>query len=500
MPVLSAIAPTTKPSVALPEIISALTFALDLTEGALPGHALRCCLIGMRIAKHLNLPAEQMTALYYALLLKDVGCSSNAARMTQMVGGDDRTAKSVARLAAWTGVLGVARRTVTSMWRNMLPEERWRKRAQRMIQLSLRKSNNAHELIKLRCERGSLIVRKLELGDSAAEAVHRLDEHWDGTGYPEGLHGAEIPLLARICTIAQHLDCFAMADGIDVAIHVVRKRSGAWFDPAIVGVAEALHTEGRLWIYCRPECPVEVTRRAVMDIDPGSSAALGEAQIDAICEAFADVVDAKSPFTYRHSQGVADVAESIANEMGLAKDRVQLVRRAALLHDLGKLAVPNTILDKNAALTDKERAVVHEHPFLTRTVLERITSFEELAIVAGEHHEKLDGSGYPLGIGAEEIRVESRVIAVADCFAALAEERPYRKAMDIEAILEIIAGEVPKRLDGACLEALRRVTDRWAGRKPASLTTPMTGEVCALRPRRMLRRHPHHSREMKAVS
>ena len=365
-----------------------------------------------------------------------------------------------------------------------------------MLSLGVRRKRNSREMIQLRCERGSMIVRKLELGEQAAAAVYRLDEHWDGTGYPEGLAGEAIPLLARICTVAQHLDCFAMAQGADAAVQVLSKRGGTWFDPTIVAAAEALHTTGLLWLYCRPDCPVEVTRRAVMEIDPGKAGALAEAQIDTICEAFADVVDAKSPFTYRHSLGVADVAEAIARELGLAADRIQLVRRAALLHDLGKLGVPNTILDKNGSLTARELGVVREHPFLTRTVLERISSFEELAVIAGEHHEKLDGSGYPLGIGAKQMRLESRVIAVADCFAALAEERPYRKAMEIPDILNILRKEVPRKLDGTCFTALRAVTVKWAGVKPNSLTRPMTGEVCELSPRR----DPGHSRMIKAVS
>ena len=219
MPTLSvATAPfPTKPSVALPEIISALSFALDLTEGALPGHALRCCLIGMRIAKRLDLPAELMTPLYYALQLKDVGCSSNSARLTQVVGGDDRSVKSFSKLADLTGGFNSAGRTVAQMWRNVLPEETWRRRAGRMLSLGMRRKRNSREMIQLRCERGSMIVRKLELGETTAQAVHRLDEHWDGTGYPEGLQGDAIPVLSRICTVAQHLDCFAMAQGIDTA-------------------------------------------------------------------------------------------------------------------------------------------------------------------------------------------------------------------------------------------------------------------------------------------
>ncbi len=476
------------PALALSEIISALSFALDLTEGAVPGHALRCCLLGMRIAKAMNVDRELLVPLYYALQLKDIGCSSNASRMTQLVGGDDRATKSVAKLADWTRVFRIDTRTLRTLWRHVLPSQKRRQRLRRLLLLGLRQTRNNREMIGLRCERGSAIVRKLELGERAAEAVHRLDEHWDGSGYPSGLRGEAIPLLSRLCTVAQHLDCFAMADGVDTALNVLRKRSGTWFDPAIVRAAAALHHDGKLWTYCRPECPVEVTRRAVVDLDPGRSrelaeTALTESRIDTICEAFADVVDAKSPFTYRHSLGVAEVAEAIARELGLTADRILLVRRAALLHDLGKLGVPNTILDKNGALTAGERGVVQEHPFLTRTILERITSFEELAVIAGEHHEKLDGSGYPSGLAAAALRLESRIIGVADCFAALAEDRPYRKAAPVADILTELRREVPGRLDEVCFEALITVTTLWNGTKPKSLTAVRVDDLCYIRPR-----------------
>ena len=472
-------------TIALPEIISALSFALDLTEGALPGHALRCCLLGMRLGAEMGLPTELMTPLYYALQLKDVGCSSNAARLTQLVGGDDRAMKAATKLADWTGGVRLDSRTLRSTWRTVLPGKSLGKRVHRMVKLGMERAKNNQEMIQLRCERGSSIVRKLELGEAAAEAVHQLDEHWDGTGYPRKRKGEEISLLARICTVAQQLDFFAMADDEDKAIAVIGSRGATCFDPRVVEAAKTLHTLGTLWAYCRPGCPVEVTRRAVVAIDPSGSAVLAETQIDTICEVFADVVDAKSPFTYRHSLGVADVAEAMAREMGLDPERVQLVRRAALLHDLGKLGVPNTILDKNGSLTPKERSVMREHPFLTRTILERVSSFEELARIAGEHHEKLDGTGYPLGIGAAELCLESRLIAVADCFAALAENRPYRKALDMEAIVAKLRPLAPAKLDAACFSALTAVVGRWDGRKPASLSA--MPDVCEMNVRKLQR-------------
>jgi putative nucleotidyltransferase with HDIG domain len=445
--------------VSLSEVISAMTFALDLTEGADPGHALRSCLLGIRLAEALSVPKEAQASLYYALLLKDVGCSNNAARMTQIVGGDDRAAKAIAKLADWTRPHRAEMRVVKGLWIHVLPGKSFVRRVVHFARIGLTQHKNNRQMIELRCERGAEIVRMLELGADAAETVRRLDEHWNGKGYPEGLKGQRIPLLSRICSVAQNLDVFA-EDGPKAALTILRKRKGRWFDPDIVRMAEHLDKNGTLWVDARREDSAERTRAAVVALDPGLQMQMGSAGVDRVCEAFAGVVDAKSPFTYEHSIRVAGMAVEIAREMGMEPERVNLVRRAALLHDLGKLSVPNTILDKTSGLTKEEWAVVARHPGLTRSILERVSSFQELATVAGQHHEKLDGTGYPEGLMAAELSMESRVLVVADCYTALEEPRPYRGAVPPEEILTILAESVPQKLDAACHAALTRVVKR----------------------------------------
>jgi putative nucleotidyltransferase with HDIG domain len=449
-------------SVSLSEVISAMTFALDMTEGAVPGHSLRSCLLGMRLAAAMDISEEMRTSLYYALQLKDTGCSNNAARMTQIVGGDDRAVKNIAKLVDWTKPHSLNLRSLQALWHNILPNGTLLQRLARLVRVGMSQHRNNREMIQLRCERGAEIVRKLEMGDLAADAVRRIDEHWDGSGYPENLVGRDIPLLARICSLAQNLDVFATDSGTQAAMHVIRQRSGKWFDPMLVEMAEDLNTEGTLWTDALVSDGVERTRLAVLELDPGVQTRLNPERVDHICEAFASIVDAKSPFTYRHSIGVADVAVQIAEEMGLARDRVQLVRRAALLHDIGKLFVSNTILDKNGDLTREEWDVILKHPSVTKSILERVSSFRELAVVASEHHEKMDGSGYPLGLKGEQMSIESRLIAVADTFAALAEVRPYREAIEPKKILTMLAPSVPNKFDPECFAALRAVVDRWA--------------------------------------
>ncbi len=438
--------------ISLSEILSALSFALDLTEGAVPGHALRCCLLGMRLADEAGMSAEDRCSLYYALLLKDIGCSSNAARICQIIGGDDRALKAGIKRVDWTG--GPTASMLRLLWEQVLPGAGVGGKIVRIGQMALSQKKDNTEMILLRCDRGARIVRKLGMSMATAEAVRSLDEHWDGSGYPEHRKKGQISRLSQICAVAQHLDVFATEHGPEKAIDVLGERSGHWFDPDLVRLARSLHAKGSLWTTCTGETDLEDLRKAAVELAPWSGKMLAPGEIDTICEAFADVVDAKSPFTYRHSIGVAEAAVLIAEEMGFSGDRLDLVRRAALLHDVGKLCVSNLILDKPGKLSAEEWASVREHPGQTRQILGRISAFRELATIAGEHHEKLDGSGYPDRRVGSELCLESRIIAVADIYGALAEDRSYRPGLDLDQIISIMKKDAPEKLDGVCFESL----------------------------------------------
>jgi putative nucleotidyltransferase with HDIG domain len=441
-------------SISLSEIISALSYALDLTEGAVHGHALRSCLLGMRIAEEAELPSDQTSSLYFALLLKDIGCSRNARRVSQVMSGEDPAAKAVLNSEDWTRPHKPSLSTLKLLWNNVLPEEGPVARAARFVRNGVTRYQNISVLSSLRNDRGAAILNKLGMNQIAADAVRSVEERWDGSGYPDSLKGEQIPLLARICAVAQHLDFTSATSGMQSAIDTLEQRSGTWFDPEFVRIARSLHRRGTLWSNCSPTDAEQDTRQAVLDLDSGRRYQLESSQIDRICEAFADVVDAKSHFTFSHSQGVADAAFNIAQTMGLSRDRAQLVRRAALLHDIGKLGVANTILDKKSQLSPEEWKRVYEHPRITRRILERIAPFREMAVIAGEHHEKLDGSGYPDHLKASDLSVESRIVAVADVYAALSEDRPYRAGIELDETMSIMSKLIPTQLDESCFEAL----------------------------------------------
>jgi len=444
-------------AIAYSDLISALSFAIDLTEGAVPGHALRSCVLGMRIGVAAGLDSADLAALYYALLLKDIGCSSNAARMCQIVGGDDRAVKNGVKLVDWTLPHRPNLDTLKLLWKQVLPGASAVARALRIVWIGLRQHSNNEEMIAMRCERGAQIALQLGLSGKTSEAIHALDEHWDGKGYPRHLRGEEIPLLSRVLAVAQHLDVFATEKSPELAIAVLCDRNRRWFDPELVDVVLKLDEDGKLWSECLVTDPSTATRKIVLEMQPDLSHQIEADEIDRVCEAFAAVVDAKSPFTYRHSKGVADLAAELAGALCLSPERVQLVRRAALLHDLGKLAVPNTILDKSEDLTTDEWAIVAQHPRLTKEILARIDSFAELAEIAGAHHEKLDGSGYPDGLSGSQLCLEARIIAVADIYQALTEGRPYRAGMSHGEAMRTLTRLAPHKLDAHCVAALEWV-------------------------------------------
>lgn len=449
--------------VTLGEILSALSFALDITEGAHPGHSVRACILGMRLGKQIGLSDAALADLYYALLLKDIGCSSNSARMADAFAADDQVVKQHFKFIDREKLGKPNREALTFVWNNVAPTAGVWDRIRQTVRMIRRPGNLTAEVIEARCERGAVILHKLGMSIDTCAAVYSLDEHWNGNGLPDHLVAQDIPLLARICAVAQHLDLFCSEFGPARAMDTLAERSGTWYDPDLVCAAESLHQEGVLWAQCLPESDPEEQQAAVLALDPGSSTALAPRDIDLICSGFADVVDAKSPFTYRHAVATTEASVLISNALGLAPDRVDVVRRAALLHDIGMLGIPNTILDKPGPLTAEEWTSIHRHPLLSQEILSRVRAFSEIAALAGQHHEKLDGSGYPFHLSAPQLSIESRILTVADVFSALMESRSYRPDFTPAEIQQQLALEVPHRLDPECFDAIVSVLDQLAG-------------------------------------
>ncbi|MBA3894368.1 MAG: HD domain-containing protein [Gemmatimonadales bacterium] len=434
------------------EILSALSCALDITEGQPPGHAVRTCLIGMRIAERAGVPAEDRGALFYALLLKDLGCSSNAARLCSLFGADDRGLKRAHKLTDWS------RRgpSLVYAFRNTLPTASPMARALRVASMALGEKGSGREVTRTRCERGAEIAAMLGFSDATREAIRTLDEHWDGHGMPDGLAGTAIPLSGRIVGLAQSVEVFTSAFGVDAAIAMAVERRGKWFDPYLVDALVSFAEDDDLWAAVLGRSP----ERHLGGLEPEDRILLAdEARLDDIARAFARVIDAKSPFTYLHSERVAELAVTIGRRLQFREAEVRELRRAALLHDIGKLGVSTLILDKPDRLTERERAEIRVHPAYTQRILERVTAFAGIVGVASAHHERLDGKGYHLGLPAERLSMMSRALAVADAYEALTADRPYRRALPRNEALAILRGLSGSALCAEAVEALASEAD-----------------------------------------
>lgn len=416
----------------LSEVMAALSHALDISDGHPAGHATRTCLIGMRLAEAIGLPPSERSALFYGLLLKDLGCSSNAARLAALYGADDHVAKRNAKRIDQTRLpeaLGYIVRNAGGM--------------RDLVRVLAAGARTMREVTETRCERGAEIARMLDLPEATAQTIYSIDEHWDGKGHPHGLAGAEIPILARIACLAQTTEVFLREFGLGAALEMADKRNGRWFDPGLVHALRSLEDDRDFWRGVEGE---DAGSR-VAGLEPDDRVVLAdEARLDRVAEAFSQVIDAKSPYTFRHSERVTEIAVITATTLGFPPEALRDLRRAGLLHDIGKLAISNLILDKPGKLTDEELATMRRHPLVTEQILRRVTRFADIADVAAAHHEKLDGSGYHRGMRGDALGPPARVLAVADIFEAMTADRPYREAMDVEQALELMRRDVGSRL------------------------------------------------------
>jgi putative nucleotidyltransferase with HDIG domain len=297
----------------------------------------------------------------------------------------------------------------------------------------------------------------MRFSDNVAQGILDLDEHWNGGGHPLGLAGSAISLNARLALMAQVVDVFFVTAGPRAAVNEARRRRGAWFDPHLVDAFEVVAGDPGFW----DALNAPDLERRVLDLEPAAEIAeVDEDYLDDIAAAFAKVIDAKSPYTSGHSDRVALFADLIAEQMGIDEARRRWLQRAALLHDVGKLGVSNQILDKPGKLDADEWTQMQRHTVLGEQILSRISAFADLARIAGAHHEKLDGTGYPRGWAAAELDLETRIVTTADIFDALTADRPYRSAMPVSEAFRIMTGMLGTAIDRDCFAALQSAVAR----------------------------------------
>jgi HD-GYP domain-containing protein (c-di-GMP phosphodiesterase class II) len=445
------------PRVTLAELLAVLSLAADLGMGQPMEHVLRQCLIALRLAERLGVDESDRDVVYYSALIAWVGCHVDAYEQAKWF-GDDTALKTDFRLTDFA----TAASKPMFMLRHLGAGRPMAERA-RLGTAFLGEGRQAAEtMLDNHWMAADALAARLGLAQRVRDSVEQTFERWDGKGVPKGLRGEEILLASRLVSLADVVEVFHRAGGIDAAIEVARLRRGTQFDPELADLftAEAAALcegldERRSW-------------DAVIDAEPALGVRLGHAEVEAALEAIADFTDVKSPYTIGHSRGVADLAGAAARDFGLSEAAAQQVRMAGLVHDLGRLGVPNTIWDKDGVLSHAETERVRMHPYLTERVLTCSTGLTSLAAIAVQHHERMDGSGYPRGLSGGAVSPQGRLLAAADFYHSRTEPRPHRPAADADqAAAQVRAEAKAGRLDAEAAAAVLTAAGHRAGRRQA---------------------------------
>lgn len=430
----------------LAELMCGFSHALDLAEGQPAGHAVRCAYLGMQLARAINLAQADQWELYYTLLLKDLGGSSNAAHIHDAFLSDDlRFKRKAKRFADQLPPVAQLALSQTGARVGLMARVRAALRAMRQGEAIVQ------SLTQTRGERGAEWARQLRFSDKVGRAIHALEEHWNGSGKPDRLAAQQIPLYARITLIAQVVEIFHHESGPQAAMHVLRDRRATWFDPHLVDAFERVANRPEFWT---PLTAPDLIAQVIALEPAEGTLALDDDYLDEIAAVFGQIGDAKSACTSGHSARVGLYTDLIAAQCGLPIERRRWLRRAALLHDLGMLGISNALLDKAGPLNDHERAAMQLHVQHTEEILARAGAFAEWVPVVGAHHEWLDGSGYPRGLRDEAITLEARILTTADLFDAISTDRPHRPGFSIEQTLTSMRALVGVQIDPQCYTAL----------------------------------------------
>lgn len=432
----------------LAELLASVSLATDLGTGQPPGHALRTCTIAAALAEAMGCGRDEARTVHQFALLRFLGCTSDAAETAAMVGGDDRSFNA----AMAPALMGSGRQMMGRFVRCVAPGQPPVRRA-RLVAGALADPKGTERSLSTHCEVAVMLAGRAGLERPVVDALAHAYERWDGKGYPAGLAGDTIPLAVRVSLVARDVDLAVMLG--DDPRRWLRARSRRAYDPTVV---EAFERVGA-------DILAELDRadewETTLASEPRPVAIVDAAALDTVLTAFADFADLKSPWIRGHSRKVASLAEEAGRLSGLDGFKCDELRRAGFVHDLGRVAVENGIWDKPGPLATAEWERVRLHPYYTERILDRCGSLAPLVEPASSHHERIDGSGYHRSISGEALSRSARILAAADVFAALTDERPHRRAYgDAEASRAL---EAEANLDAdavACVLAA-------AGRRPA---------------------------------
>jgi HD-GYP domain-containing protein (c-di-GMP phosphodiesterase class II) len=430
-------------TVRLAELIAALSLATDLAMGQPMEHALRTCVLAVRLGDALSLSQDELSTVYYVALLRFLGCTTEASVAAETF-GDEIAARS------WIMALyfGPPARTMAGMLRHVGEGNPPLRRA-RQVAHAFAMMPKLTATIIAHCEVAQRLAERLGCGPEVQWALWHVYERWDGRGDPGRIKGAGLALPMRVVQLAQDAVAFHRWGGVDAATTMARERAGRAYDPAIVErfckIAPELLAgadSGSAW-------------DAALAAEPGPWAWVSEFRLDEALRAIADFVDLKSPYLVGHSSGVAQLAATAASWLKLPDRDVTAIRRAALLHDLGRVGISSAIWGKPGPLTDTEWERVRLHPYYAERVLARPKALAHLGALAALHHERLDGSGYHRNASASLLPITARILAAADVYHAMIEPRPHRPARPAEQAADELRREARAgRLDGEAVQAV----------------------------------------------
>lgn len=445
------------------ELVGALSLATDLGTGQPLEHALRTAVLAVRLGELAGASVEELADTYYVALLHAAGCTSNGHEATLLFGED------IEHRAAFFLIDPADPQQVVAFYRSHVGPGRPPEVREQMIEAALSAPERARDSFAAMCEVAQRFAGWLELGPGVEAALEFVFARYDGKGLPREVGGEELPLPARLLHVARDFSLFLTASGADDARGVLERRAGAAYDPALAvlgashfGDACAELDESRMWEHA-------------LAGEPFPHVTLSGDGIDAAFASFAALTGLKSPWFREHSTAVADLAEAAAWRLGLGAEDVGFLRRAALAADLGRVGVSNAIWEKPGPLGFGEWERVRLHTHFSERAFAQSEALAPIGLLAGSHHERLDGSGYHRGLRAPALDTTARILAAADCYTAMREPRPFRPALEPEAAETELRREVEEgRLDAESVDAVltaagHRVTKR-SRELPAGLT------------------------------
>jgi HD-GYP domain-containing protein (c-di-GMP phosphodiesterase class II) len=408
------------------EIVAALSLATDLAIGQPVEFALRSCALAVALAEAAQLDRETVRQVYYQSLLRYIGCNADTEAQAALF-GDEMIMRGEFALADQGRPREVLALVVRALRRanagRGLPAA-----ALAMARGFLASRGATVRILTGHCEVAQRLATRLGFDDQVAANLGQLYERWDGRGLPRGLRGDAIAPAVRVVTLAQDVVVLVDALGRSDAIDTIRDRRGRAYDPALVDAFLA-SADSLL-----DSSSGVVAWDTALALEPRPYYFLNDDELDDACLVVADFVDIRWPERLGHSRAVAALAEAAVRQLKLpAADAVE-ARRAALVHDLGEMAIPVATWAKPGRLSDRERDAIRLHPHHTERILSRSNAvMRRLATVGGQHHERLDGSGYFRGLRGPSLDPVSRVLAAAESYQTKLEPRPHRAAMSADA-------------------------------------------------------------------